>query len=109
MKKIKASVIGASGYGGAEAVRLLTSVPADRYGLVGRGRLAAGYAADLVLFDPARVRTRRTEVVRDLPEGQARLLQGAEGIEWVFVNGTAVVERGAPTRRRPGRVLRGGA
>src|SRR5206468_8900948 len=85
-----------------EAVRLVTSVPADRYGLRGRGRLAPGHAADLVLFDPARVATRPTEVVHDLPGGERRLLQRAEGIEHVFVNGAAVVERGRPVERRPG-------
>ena len=91
-----------------DGVRLLTSVPADRYGLAGRGRLAPGMAADMVLFDPARVAMRPTEVVHDLPEGQHRLLQRAEGIEYVFVNGAPVVERGVPIDRRPGRVLRGG-
>jgi N-acyl-D-aspartate/D-glutamate deacylase len=89
-------------------VRLLTSVPATRYGLRGRGRLVPGYAADLVLFDPARVATRPTEMVHDLPQGQRRLLQRAEGIRSVFVNGTALVEDGVPLDRRPGRVLRGG-
>src|SRR6185369_17348783 len=49
-----------------EAVRLLTAVPAERYGLAGRGRLAPGNAADLVLFDPARVAMRQTEMVYDL-------------------------------------------
>jgi N-acyl-D-aspartate/D-glutamate deacylase len=91
-----------------DAVRLLTSVPASRYGLRGRGLLEAGYAADLVLFDPARVATRRTEMVHDLPRGQRRLLQRAEGVAYVIVNGTPVVERGEPVDRRPGRVLRGG-
>jgi N-acyl-D-aspartate/D-glutamate deacylase len=91
-----------------EAVRLLTSVPAERYGLVGRGRLVPGYAADLVCFDPRRVGTRPTTMVYDLPQRQRRLLQGAEGVEHVFVNGVAVVEHGVPTARRPGRVLRGG-
>jgi N-acyl-D-amino-acid deacylase len=91
-----------------EAVRLVTSVPAERYGLRGRGRLAPGYAADLVLFDPARVGTRKTEMVHDLPQRQRRLLQGADGVEWVFVNGRPVVERGVPNGHRPGRVLRGG-
>ncbi|TMA34482.1 MAG: hypothetical protein E6J83_18185, partial [Deltaproteobacteria bacterium] len=61
-----------------EAVRLLTGVPAERYGIRGRGRLAPGYAADLVLFDPARVATRPTEMVYDLPRGQRRLLQRAD-------------------------------
>jgi N-acyl-D-aspartate/D-glutamate deacylase len=92
-----------------EAVQLITSVPAERDGLVGRGRLAPGYAADAVLFDPARVATRKTQMVHDLPGGQRRLLQEAEGIVAVWVNGEAVVEDGRPTDRRPGRVLRGGA
>ena len=92
-----------------EAVRLVTSVPAERYGLHGRGRLAPGCAADLVLFDPARVAMRPTEMVYDLPRGQRRLLQRAEGIVDVLVNGTPVVADGEPTDRRPGRVLRGGA
>ncbi len=91
-----------------QAVRLVTAVPAERYGLHGRGRLAPGYAADLVLFDPARVAMRPTEMVYDLPRGQRRLLQRAEGIVDVLVNGTPVVADGAPTGRRPGRVLRGG-
>jgi len=91
-----------------EAVRLVTAVPAERYGLRGRGRLGPGYAADLVLFDPARVAMRPTEMVYDLPRGQRRLLQRAEGIVDVLVNGAPVVADGAPTGRRPGRVLRGG-
>lgn len=91
-----------------EAVRLLTSVPAERYGLRGRGRVAPGYAADLVVFDPRRVAMRPTEMVHDLPQGQRRLLQRAHGIEWVLVNGTPLIERGVPVDRRPGRVLRGG-
>jgi N-acyl-D-aspartate/D-glutamate deacylase len=91
-----------------EAVALITRVPAERYGLTGRGRLAPGCAADLVLFDPARIATRPTQLVHDLPQGQRRLVQGADGIEWVIVNGTPLVERGTPCERRPGRVLRGG-
>ncbi|HLK10324.1 MAG TPA: amidohydrolase family protein [Candidatus Binatia bacterium] len=91
-----------------EAVRLLTEVPARRYGLAGRGRLAPGAAADLVVFDPARVGARPAEMVRDLPCGQRRLIQRADGVEHVFVNGTAVVEHGVPTGRGAGRVLRGG-
>ena len=91
-----------------QAVRLVTAVPAERYGLHGRGRLAPGYAADLVLFDPARVAMRPTEMVYDLPRGQRRLFQRAEGIVDVLVNGAPVVADGAPTGRRPGRVLRGG-
>ena len=90
------------------AVRLLTSVPAARYGIRGRGQLSPGWAADLVLFDPQRIATRRTEMVHDLPRDQPRLLQRADGVEWVIVNGTAVVADGAPRDARAGRVLRGG-
>lgn len=91
-----------------EAVRLVTDVPARRYGLQGRGRIAPGYAADLVLFDPGSIGTCPTELVRDLPQGQVRLLQRARGVEHVFVNGTPVVRDGVPTADRPGHVLRGG-
>ena len=91
-----------------EAVRLITAVPAARYGLAGRGRLAPGCAADVVCFDPRRIGTRPTTMVYDLPQRQRRLLQGADGVEHVYVNGAAVVERGVPAGRRPGRVLRGG-
>jgi N-acyl-D-aspartate/D-glutamate deacylase len=89
-----------------EAVRLLTHEPARRYGLAGRGCVRVGAAADLVHSDLERVGCRPTEMVYDLPGGQGRLVQGADGIEWVIVNGCAVVARGVPTGRRPGQVLR---
>lgn len=92
-----------------DAVRMLSARPAEAYGLVDRGLLAPGRAADLVLFDSATVRQRPTEVVHDLPGGQKRLLQRADGIPFVLVNGLPVVEDGEPTGRRAGRVLRGGA
>ncbi len=92
-----------------DAVRMLSARPAELYGLLDRGLLAPGLAADVVLFDPARIRQRPTEVVTDLPGGQRRLLQRAEGIPWVFVNGEAVIADGSPTGQRAGRVLRGGA
>jgi N-acyl-D-amino-acid deacylase len=91
-----------------EAVRLLTRVPAERYGLRDRGRLEPGAPADLVVFDPSRVAMRPTEMVHDLPRGERRLLQRAAGIVTVLVNGVPVVDAAAPTDARPGRVLRGG-
>jgi N-acyl-D-aspartate/D-glutamate deacylase len=91
-----------------EAVALVTSRAADRYGLAGRGRIAVGAAADLVLFDPERIGMRPTEFVHDLPEGQRRLVQRAVGIVCVLVNGEPVVDGGRPTERLPGRLLRAG-
>ncbi|HET7677300.1 MAG TPA: D-aminoacylase [Candidatus Limnocylindrales bacterium] len=82
-----------------EAVRKMTSAAADRLGLHDRGRLADGLAADVVVFDPARVRSLATyEEPRRFPEG----------IEHVVVNGTLVVEAGRHTRALPGRTLRPG-
>ncbi len=88
-----------------EAVRLLTSVPARLYGIPQRGELRPGYAADLVLFDPTRVGPARTELWNDLPGGAHRLVQPAVGVEYVFVNGVAIVENSRPTTERAGIVL----
>jgi N-acyl-D-amino-acid deacylase len=90
-----------------EAVRLLTSAPARLYGLGGRGEIRPGYAADLVLFDPATVGLQRTELVADLPGGAARLIQRATGVEYVIVNGEVLIDAGKETAARGGRVLRG--
>ena len=90
-----------------EAVRLLTSAPAKLYGIAGRGEIRAGWAADLVVFDPATVGLRRTELVTDLPGGASRLVQRAVGIEYVMVNGGVLVDRGEVTDSRKGEVLRG--
>ncbi|HSB62471.1 MAG TPA: amidohydrolase family protein, partial [Vicinamibacteria bacterium] len=79
------------------AVRKMTSLPADQIGLAGRGRLARRLMADLVVFDAGAVRDRATF---DDPH------RYPEGIVHVLVNGTPVVEGGAHTGARPGRVLR---
>lgn len=89
-----------------EGVRLLTTVPADLYGLKERGRLRVGVPADVVLFDAERIGLQRTELVSDLPAGAARLIQRPRGIEHVIVNGEALVEAGQQTRARSGRLLR---
>jgi dihydroorotase/N-acyl-D-amino-acid deacylase len=80
-----------------EAVRKMTSLPASRLGIANRGCLREGCAADVVLFDAARVRDVGTfEDPHHYPEG----------IPWVFVNGAPVIENGAMTAARTGRVLR---
>jgi N-acyl-D-amino-acid deacylase len=80
-----------------EAIRKQTSLPADHFGFRDRGRIAIGQAADLVVFDPARVTDRATY---EQPH------QYAEGISAVLVNGVVVVRDGTHTKARPGQVLR---
>jgi N-acyl-D-aspartate/D-glutamate deacylase len=82
----------------AEAIRKMTSFPAARLGLADRGLLRPGMKADVVVFDPDRIQDQATFKE---PE------QYATGIEWVLINGRAVVEQGKPTGALPGRVLLG--
>ena len=84
----------------AEAVRRMTSLPADRFGLAGRGRLTPGAFADLVVFDPATISDQAT--YQDPKREPA-------GVHWVVVNGELVYDHGRHTGARPGRVLRFGA
>ena len=80
-----------------EAVRKMTSLPADHFGFRDRGRIAPGQAADIVIFDPARITDRATF---EKPH------QYADGVIGVLVNGEAVVTNGVQNAARPGRVLR---
>lgn len=89
-----------------EAVRRLTSLPAAVVGLTDRGLIREGLAADLVLFDPDTVRALPPEMKHDLPAGEPRLTQRAEGIACTVVNGEVLVENGEHTGAYPGRVLR---
>ena len=90
-----------------QAVRKLSFDNAAAWGLADRGLLKAGYRADLVLFDPARVRPAMPTVEADLPGGARRLVQKAEGIAATVVNGEVTLENGQATGRVPGRLLRG--
>jgi len=90
------------------AVRALSDAPARLFGLRGRGRVAPGHAADLVLLDPERVGCGEFRMARDLPGGASRLIADPTGIERVFVNGRAIAISGRPTGDLPGRVLRSG-
>jgi N-acyl-D-amino-acid deacylase len=80
-----------------EAIRKMTSLPADQFGFADRGRLAEGLAADVVIFDPNTVGDRAT---------YADPHQYPSGIVHVLVNGVPVVRDGAQVDARPGRVLR---
>src|SRR5437879_8660929 len=90
-----------------EAVRKLTFDNASAWELNDRGLLRTGYKADLVLFDEGRVRPAKPTVETDLPGGARRLVQKAEGIAAVVVNGQVTLENGNATGRMPGALLRG--
>jgi len=90
-----------------EAVRKLTFDNASAWELNDRGLLRTGYKADLVLFDEVRVRPAMPSVETDLPGGARRLVQKAEGIAAVVVNGQVTLENGDATGRMPGTLLRG--
>jgi N-acyl-D-aspartate/D-glutamate deacylase len=84
-----------------DAVRRLTSHPAQVFGILQRGALQPGYHADLLLFDPATVNRGPKQRVFDLPGGHPRLTTPPIGVEGVWVNGVRL-SGGA----LPGRLLR---
>ncbi|GAB6846702.1 N-acyl-D-amino-acid deacylase family protein [Paraburkholderia kururiensis] len=83
-----------------EAVRKMTSLSARRFGLAQRGEVHVGYHADLVLFDPARVRDAATF---------ERPQQPADGIDAVWVNGVLSYREGQPSGERAGHFVARGA
>lgn len=82
-----------------EAIRKMTSFPAQRLGLPDRGMLRNGYKADIVVFDPDTV---KTHAVKDDPKHYP------VGIDYVIVNGQVVIDEGENTGALPGRGLRRG-
>jgi N-acyl-D-aspartate/D-glutamate deacylase len=80
-----------------EAVRKMTSFPANRLNLKGRGLIRKGHFADLVIFDEARINDKATY---ENPR------QFAEGIEYVIVNGQVLLEKGSLSPIKAGKVLR---
>ena len=91
-----------------EAVRQLTDIPARLYGLRDRGRIAEGWIADLVAFEPALVGSGPALARNDLPGNGERLYVEATGVEHVFVNGREVVAGGSLTGDLAGTLLRSG-
>lgn len=83
----------------AEAVRKMSALPAQTFGLKQRGRIATGYWADLVLFDLATI---QDEATYEHP------LKRPQGIRYVLVNGRLVLHDGVLTSEAPGRALRRG-
>ena len=81
-----------------EAIRKLTSLPAATLRIKERGQLAAGYFADIVVFDPNTIAEHATY---EKPH------QYATGMKHVWVNGVQVLKDGEHTGQKPGRVIRG--
>jgi N-acyl-D-aspartate/D-glutamate deacylase len=91
-----------------EGVRRLTSDPARKYRIPGRGTIAPGQWADLLLFDPASVGISPLEKQKDLPGGGARMMRRPRGVHGVWVNGLQVFDGEKYVARQcgPGHVLR---
>jgi N-acyl-D-amino-acid deacylase len=81
-----------------EAIRRMTSLPAANVGILERGELREGFYADVVVFDPERIKDNATF---EEPH------QYASGVRHVFVNGEQVLQNGRHTGATPGRVVRG--
>jgi N-acyl-D-aspartate/D-glutamate deacylase len=90
-----------------QAVAKLTMVPAIVHGLADRGVVREGAAADLVVFDPSRLRCTGTRLVHDFPAGAGRYVVGAEGYVATVVNGEVTFEQGRYTGALGGALLRG--
>jgi len=83
-----------------DAVRRMTSMAAQRLGLHDRGLVAPGMAADLLIFDP--------ELIRDVADFGSDAMQYSEGVDYLFVNGTLVIDDGELQLVTPGQVLKRG-
>ena len=89
-----------------QAVRRLTSQPAELFGIKDRGRLMPGLAADIVVFDPATVGSDERRIrLNDLPGGGRRFVAPSAGVECTIVNGTIAYADGQVTGSRSGKVL----
>jgi N-acyl-D-aspartate/D-glutamate deacylase len=75
-----------------EAIRQITSHPADVFGMRDRGRIVPGAWADLLLFDPQHIGRGEAYRVHDLPAGGSRLTTQARGLHGVWVNGEKVAD-----------------
>ncbi len=87
------------------AVQRLTSEPAAFFGFSNKGRIAAGFDADMVLFDPEAVRLCPQERTNDLPGGKVRIIERSEGFACTIVGGEVVFDHNEHQGVLPGRVL----
>jgi len=88
-----------------DAVYRLTGQLADAFGIRGRGRIAGGLAADLVLFDPQTIDRGDEEFIHDVPGGGNRYVRHATGIDAVIVNGAVVWDKDGYSDARVGQIV----
>jgi N-acyl-D-aspartate/D-glutamate deacylase len=91
-----------------EAHFRMSGLPAWAAGFKDRGCLREGMAADMMIYDLAKLKILPSEIVNDLPLGDWRRVQRAEGYRWIVVNGQVIFEEGKCTNATPGRLLRHG-
>jgi N-acyl-D-amino-acid deacylase len=89
-----------------QAIRKMTSFPAQRFRLMDRGVLRPGARADIVVFDLDRIRDRATNRYPHTYPFENYPHRYPEGIDYVFVNGVLIIEEGRHTGALPGKVLR---
>jgi N-acyl-D-aspartate/D-glutamate deacylase len=92
------------------AIQMMTTMEADVLGIIDRGSLTVGLAADIVVFDPDTVNAGPLQRVNDLPNNARRLIADSVGIDHVIVNGTVLRSHGKdvvdPDGELPGKLLR---
>ena len=88
------------------AIQMLTQRPASLYGFHDRGVLQVGKLADINIIDLERLKILPPHIVRDLPAGGKRFLQGAEGYSYTLKSGQITYQDGTATDALPGRLVR---
>lgn len=91
-----------------EAHFRMSGLPAWAAAIKDRGTLREGMAANMMIYDLAKLKILPSEIVNDLPLGDWRRVQQAEGYRWIVVNGQVIFEKGKCTGATPGRRLRHG-
>ncbi len=86
----------------------LSALPAEVAGFHGRGVLKKGAPADIVVYDFDGLRVLEGEIAHDLPGGEWRRIQRAQGYKYVLVNGEVTIRNDRPTNTHSGRLLRHG-
>lgn len=91
-----------------DAHNRLSGMPAWAAGFKDRGLVREGLAADLMIYDLKALKAGPVEILEDVPAGEWRRVQRAEGYRWIMVNGHVTFEGGRCTGATPGRLLRFG-